>query len=467
MSTVVGIDLGGTKVAAAMLRTLPGGSTSAATSAPKAPVGVLSEPVQHPTELSSTDGLIEQLVAIVGEARGEAQIDAVGIGVPSVVDFATGTAVSSANIPLSHVPLRQLLSERLGTPIFVDNDATVAALAEAHDEQLNLVCENLVMLTIGTGVGGGIVIGGRIFRGASGGAGEFGHTLTGLAVDGGLGDVPAAEGRLPYPGSLEAAAAGLALDRLAQVLVRQHPDSAVARKAASGERVRGADVVAASIDGDAPATAAVRRWAHSIGIGIANAVNTFDPGEVVIGGRIFRGASGGAGEFGHTLTGLALDDGLGDVPAADGRLPYPGSLEAAAAGLALDRLVQVLVRQHPDSAVARKAAAGERVRGADVVAASIDGDAPATAAVRRWAHSIGIGIANAVNTFDPGEVVIGGGAVAAGDQLLEPAKEIAEGYIVPGLRGHTTVRFARFGARAGIVGATLLAVYELQDSANR
>lgn len=341
MTTVVGIDLGGTKVAAATLRTPPGHGASAATPPAKSPLGVLSEPLQHPTELSSTDKLIDQLAAIVAEARGDQQIDAVGIGVPSVVEFATGTVVSSANIPLADVPLRRVLSERVDVPVFVDNDATVAALAEAHDEELNPVSENLVMLTIGTGVGSGFVIGGRIFRGATGGAGELGHTLVACAF------------------------------------------------------------------GDGP---------------------------------------------------------LGDVPAAEGRFPHPGSLESVAAGHALDRLAEVVIEHHPDSAVARKAAAGEQVRGADLVAASREHDGPAIAAVRRWAHSIGIGIANAVNTFDPDEVVIGGGAAAAGDLLLGPAKEIAEGYIVPGLRGHANVRFARFGARAGVVGATLLAAHELRDS---
>ena len=110
-------------------------------------------------------------------------LTAVGIGVPSVVEFETGRVVSSVNIPLADVPLREVLGERLGVPVFVDNDATVAALAEAHDEELQLVARNLVMLTIGTGVGGGSVLGGRIYRGATGGAGELGHTLVGLDLD--------------------------------------------------------------------------------------------------------------------------------------------------------------------------------------------------------------------------------------------------------------------------------------------
>ncbi len=156
---VVGIDLGGTKVAAAQLDGT-----------------ALAEAVIEPTELGDAEALLAQLAAIVDRARGE-RLDAVGIGVPSVVEFATGRVVSSVNIPLTDVPLREVLGERLGVPVFVDNDATVAGLAEAHDHDLRLVAQDLVMLTVGTGVGGGLVLGGRIYRGASGGAGELGHTL--------------------------------------------------------------------------------------------------------------------------------------------------------------------------------------------------------------------------------------------------------------------------------------------------
>ena len=104
-------------------------------------------------------------------SRGRAAIiDAVGVGVPSIVEFETGRVVSSTNVPLADVPLREVLGERLGVPVFVDNDATVAALAEAYDEQLRLVTRNLVMITVGTGIGGGLVLDGRIYRGSTGGA---------------------------------------------------------------------------------------------------------------------------------------------------------------------------------------------------------------------------------------------------------------------------------------------------------
>src|SRR5919201_1115268 len=113
----------------------------------------LCSSVVAPTDRSGTTALLEQVIAMVRNAsRGP--VEGVGIGLPSVVDFESGRVVSSLNVPLAGVPLREVLGERLGLPVFVDNDATVAALAEAHDEQLQLVVRNLVMLTIGTGVGG-------------------------------------------------------------------------------------------------------------------------------------------------------------------------------------------------------------------------------------------------------------------------------------------------------------------------
>ena len=319
MTAVVGVDLGGTKVAAAAL------------------VGrELSDSSLLQTDCSSSDAVVDQLVEVVGSARPQG-LDAVGIGVPSVVDFETGRVVSSVNIPLADLSLREVLGERLGVPVFVDNDATVAALAEAHDEQLRLVAHNLVMLTVGTGVGGGIVIRGRIYRGATGAAGEIGHTLIGLN--------------------------------------------------------------------------------------------------------------------------------LADDVAAPTRFPQPGSLESLAAGHALDALAGAVADAEPDSPLGRLRAADKPVLGPEAVEAARNGDAAAARAVQLWAERLGIGVANAINTFDPDEVVIGGGAQAAGDLLLEPARRIARGYVLPGLGERTTIRLARHGLRAGVLGAALLAAHELEPSA--
>jgi glucokinase len=297
----IGVDVGGTKVSVAVLEG-----------------GQLSEPTLRPTVLSNSHDLIDQLAQVIEEA-GPA--DAVGIGVPSVIDFATGTARHSVNIPLQDVPLRRILTERLRLPVYVDNDATVAALAEAHDDDLHPIAQSLVLFTIGTGVGGGIVIG----------------------------------------------------------------------------------------------------------------------------GRIYRGATGGAAELGHQLIGAVLADG---APEHSDHAPQPGSLERLAAGRALDALGRE--RGFPD--------------GPAVVLAARDGDASALEAVHILGERLGVGIANAINVFDPEQIVIGGGVSAAGELLLEPARQVARRFVLPGVGTRTEIRLARYGPRAGVRGAALLAGQEVLNS---
>src|SRR5665213_3624025 len=260
---VIGVDVGGTKVSVATMRG-----------------GVTGEPLLRATDRSGAAALIAQIVAQIDEVAGGETPAAVGIGIPSVVEFATGRARTSVNVPLQDVPLRSLLSERLGLPVFVDNDATVAALAEAHDDGGRLDVRSLVMVTVGTGVGGGIVIDGRAYRGATGAAGEVGHTLIAIAAD-----IPAAT-RFPQPGSLEAMAAGHVLDRLAREAAAANPDSSLGRTLAQEGAVAGPDAVTAAKAGDEVAAACVATLGRRLGIGVANAINTFDPEVVAIGGGV-------------------------------------------------------------------------------------------------------------------------------------------------------------------------------------
>ncbi|MDP2712176.1 MAG: ROK family protein, partial [Solirubrobacteraceae bacterium] len=243
---LIGIDVGGTKTAVAVLD----GAT-------------LREPLQAPTDTTSAEALIDQLVASV-EAADAA--DAVGVAVPSVVDWESGLIRASVNIPLRDVALRDVLRERLDIPVYVDNDASCAALAEAYDEEGGLVARHLVMFTVGTGVGGGIVIGGRVYRGATGAAAELGHTLVGAALRG----APFAQTEdFPQPGSLESLASGSALNEIAA----EHGLPA-------GRVIDGARA------GDPAACAAIELLGRRLGIGIANAINTFDPDLVVVGGGV-------------------------------------------------------------------------------------------------------------------------------------------------------------------------------------
>ena len=244
---LIGVDVGGTKVAVGVLE----GTT-------------LHEPHVEPTDTDDADELLEQLERAI-RAAGEAS--AVGVAVPSVVDFATGRIRSSVNVPLRDLPLREVLRERLGVPVFVDNDATCAALAEAFDDDGGLVASHLVMFTVGTGVGGGIVVDGRVVRGATGAAAELGHTIVGADLARAPFD---RAGRFPQPGSLESLAAGRALDGLAR-------EQGLAD---------GRAAVAAARDGDAGAREAIALLGHRLGVGIANAINTFDPDLVLVGGGV-------------------------------------------------------------------------------------------------------------------------------------------------------------------------------------
>jgi glucokinase len=244
--TLIGVDVGGTKISVAALD----GS-------------VLGEPNVTPTDTRSAAHLLDQLTELIG-AMGPAR--SVGVAVPSVVDFATGRVRASVNVPLADVALREVLCERLGVPVIVDNDATCAALAEAYDDDGALVARHLVMFTVGTGVGGGIVIDGRVYRGATGAAAELGHTMIGAN----LRRVPFAHvDDFPQPGSLEALASGTALNELGAEHGIPH-----------------GTVVDAARNGHDGALAALDLLGRRLGIGIANAINTFDPDLVVVGGGV-------------------------------------------------------------------------------------------------------------------------------------------------------------------------------------
>jgi glucokinase len=264
---VVGVDVGGTKVAA--------GRLSGARAADVA---------QRPTDLSSADALLGQIESAVREViESSGSVEAVGIGVPSQVDFESGTVVASVNIPLEGVGLRAELAARLGTRVYVDNDGNCAALAEAQFVD-DAPARNLVMLTLGTGVGGGVVIDGRIFRGASGLGAELGHVV----VDA---NGPECPGACPNRGCLEAFCSGTALEREASAFAAGEPGSrlgAVARE--HGGRVKGRHVVDAARDGDPDSRALLEALARWLGVGIASFVNVFEPEHVVVGGGLSAAA---------------------------------------------------------------------------------------------------------------------------------------------------------------------------------
>src|SRR5215218_9694439 len=226
---VLGVDVGGTKIAV--------GAVEGAAARNR---------LEHPTSLSSTAELLDGLEATVNEVISVAGTPAaIGVGVPSQIEYSTGTVETSVNIPLTGVPLRTELGRRFGVPVFVDNDANCAALAEAQlvsaeDAEGHPAappCSGLVMLTLGTGVGGGVVIGGKTYRGAHGLGAELGH----VSING---DGPPCPGNCPNYGCLEAYCSGQALERDATELARGRPDSRLHAALGDEARVAGREVVA-------------------------------------------------------------------------------------------------------------------------------------------------------------------------------------------------------------------------------
>ncbi len=260
----IGIDVGGTKIACATLQ-----------------AGELSESHLQHTDLGSQEGLVGQLIGAIEAARTP-ETRAVGIGVPSLIEFATGRIRSSVNIPLKDVPLRELMTERVGLPVYVENDASCAALAEAFRDG-HIAVHHLVMFTIGTGVGGGLVLNGRLYRGATGTASEVGHTVIGLDLTDGA---PEHNGVFPQAGSLEVLASGRALDQLAEDAARADANSFLGKRLTRDGGVTGHDAVDGAREGDEASVRCLRILGERLGIGIANAITMFDPLEVVIGGGV-------------------------------------------------------------------------------------------------------------------------------------------------------------------------------------
>jgi glucokinase len=263
---IIGVDVGGTKVAVGHV------------------VGrEVVASVEHPTPLTNANDVIAAIEAGVAELTGrEGAPLAIGVGVPSQIEFATGRVVASVNIPLAGVDLRHELTDRFGVPAVVDNDGNCAALAAAQFVPGG-PARHLVMLTLGTGVGGGVVIDGRIFRGATGLGAELGHVV--IQADG-----PECPGNCPNRGCLEALASGTALGRDARGLAAERPDSRLGKTMAEEGTVSGRHVVTFAREGDPDSIELLERLGTWLGVGIASMINVFEPEHVVVGGGLCAAA---------------------------------------------------------------------------------------------------------------------------------------------------------------------------------
>jgi glucokinase len=238
---VIGVDLGGTKIAVGLVDR----------------AGAVTEVRERPTPTSSQDDLLAALDAAIEELLRE-DVAAIGVGVPSRVDQRTGVAEGSVNIPLTVLRLRDRMRERFGYPAAIENDANAAALAEWMFGA-GRGSDTMIMLTLGTGVGGGLVLGGRPFRGWA----ELGHIV--VEYDG-----PPCQGTCTGRGHLEALCSGRAADAAARDVL--------------GPEATSHDLVARALDGDARAREALAEIGRRLGAGIGTLVNIFRADLVVVGG---------------------------------------------------------------------------------------------------------------------------------------------------------------------------------------
>src|ERR671932_1410419 len=242
---VIGVDLGGTKILAGIVDR----------------DGTVERRREVPTPLESQDELLRGLAGAVEDVL-EDDVAAIGFGIPSTIDQRSGKAVTSVNIPLADLDLRAWMRERFDLPVGIDNDANAATMAEwAHGAGRGT--RYMVMLTLGTGVGGGLILEGKPYRGAIGAGAELGHMVIDL-------DGPPCQGVCTGRGHLEALASG-------------HAATQAAREA-FGPGADARSLVRLAEDGDPRSIEVLAEVGRRLGAGIGTLVNIFNPELVVVGG---------------------------------------------------------------------------------------------------------------------------------------------------------------------------------------
>jgi glucokinase len=257
----VGIDIGGTKIAAGVVT--GDGTVLDRTRVP-------TPPDDEAATLAALGEVVDQLLA------RNPGVEAIGLGAAGLVEWPGGNARWAPHNTYRRLELRRLLHERTGLPTVVDNDANAAAWAEARFGA-GAGSDDLVLVTVGTGIGGGLVLGGRLYHGVHGFAGELGHLIVDPA-----GDLCACGNS----GCLEAMASGSTLGRLGREAAAADPGGRMATLAGRPGLVTGEVVFAAAAEGDKAALALFERVGHWLGVGIASLVTIFDPDLVVVGGGV-------------------------------------------------------------------------------------------------------------------------------------------------------------------------------------
>jgi glucokinase len=254
----IGIDIGGTKIAGLLVDE----------------EGAVHERVERKTPAEDVEATMERIYSVGAELASGAI--AIGIGAAGMVDFGGGVMRWAPNLAWREVAIRDLVSDRVGLPCLLDNDANTAGWGEFRFGAAREYDESVLMVTVGTGIGGAIIAGGRLYRGAHGFAAEIGHVI--VEPDGpqcGCGN----------RGCWEQVASGRALDRLGAAAADKDRTILISRLAA-GNPVTGRYVADAARQGDAVAAGIFEEVGRRLGQGIAGLVNVLDPEAVVIGGGV-------------------------------------------------------------------------------------------------------------------------------------------------------------------------------------
>ena len=255
----IGLDIGGTKIAGAVVD--EHGT-------------VVTELVEPTPEESDATSVTAVLLSMIERLRTEHEVVTIGVGAAGIVEWPAGKMLWAPNNAYRDWPVREQLEKVTNLPVTVDNDANVAALAEAR---LGEPYPNMVLVTVGTGIGGGLVMDGNIYRGPTGLGAELGHII--LNPDGprcGCGN----------HGCFEAYASGTALTRMGRDAAADDPDGLIARLGAEDGEVTGHTVVKAVEQGDEVAKALFARLGRWLGVGIASLANIFEVDAVVVGGGL-------------------------------------------------------------------------------------------------------------------------------------------------------------------------------------
>ena len=273
--SVIGVDVGGTKIAAGRL----------------GPDLVATEPIVIPTPYGGM-AIIEAIAALVAEiaAASPDPVRAVGVGLPATIDAVTGRVAHSVHTGMDDFDAAGALEAAVGLPVFLDNDANLAALAE-HRLGAGRHHANVVLLTLGTGIGGGLIIDGEVFRGGRGHGAELGH----ISVDG---NGPPCQGGCPNRGCIETMCSGTALGREFRAFAEANPATALGQLHAEGA-LDSRSGLALAREGDPDTLAIVTTAGEWLGVAVTSLANTFDPDVILIGG--------GLSDAGELLLGPARD----------------------------------------------------------------------------------------------------------------------------------------------------------------